>query len=35
MSNVFVNRGKAFPVKQNKIAINLKAYQPLSLILEK
>lgn len=28
-------QGKAFPVKQNKITINLKAYQPLSLILEK
>lgn len=28
-------QGKAFPVKQNKITVNLKAYQPLSLILEK
>ena len=29
------HQGKAFPIKQNKITVNLKAYQPLSLILEK
>jgi|GEM_PF-4480100 hypothetical protein len=32
MPNVLVDRGEAFPVKQNRITINMKAYQPLSLI---
>ena len=29
------HQGKAFSVKKNKITVKLKAYQPLSLILEK